>query len=226
MRSDGACCGGASVFPVGKAGGKQRVVWNGTRASLAAARPPRPRHLADLAVFGLLSLQDGAQLRVTKRDCKTWFDQLEVDPAIGSFFGRPKVTRAELISAGLSDADIEGCGGRVDLTTFVPCSQVWPMGFSWSSCVAQETLLTICDMAGLKSHCVLAHDAALPRSLETVFAVATDDLMVFSDAGEGLTVSAAERVERKMFEHGILKNPEKDIDDSLSTTCAGVDLVG
>lgn len=99
------------------------------------------------------------------------------------------------------------------------------MGFSWSSCVAQETLLTICEDGGLRSECVLAHDASLPRSLKTVFAVATDDLMIFSDAGPELTVRAAEQVESAMVRNGIATNPDKDVDDALNTTCVGVNLV-
>ena len=97
-----SCRGGASVIPVGKAEGKQRVVWNGTRVSLAAARPPVPLHLADSASFGMLDVSNGVQLRVTKRDCKTWFDQLSVCEDIGCFFGRPRVSRSELLGAGLS----------------------------------------------------------------------------------------------------------------------------
>ena len=76
LRLASQCNGGASVFAVGKAGGKQRVVWNGTKLSAAASRPPAPRHLADPAAVGMLDLADADVLRVTKRDCRTWFDQL------------------------------------------------------------------------------------------------------------------------------------------------------
>ena len=139
LRLSATCLGGASVFPVGKTGGKQRVVWNGTRVSAAAARPPTPLHLADPACFAMLDLKSGTQLRVTKRDCKTWFDQLAVHPDIGDYFGRPRVTRQELYDVGFTDIDIVTFGGDGGLASFVPCSNVWPMGFSWSSCVAQST---------------------------------------------------------------------------------------
>ena len=85
--------------------------------------------------------------------------------------------------------------------------------------------MTICEESGLCSDLVLAHDAPLPLTLETVFAVATDDLMVFSDSGPGTTLEAAQRVEAAMVLNGIQKNPDKDVDDVLSTTCVGVDLV-
>ena len=219
------CRGGASVFPVGKAGGKQRVVWNGTRVSLAAARPPAPLHLADPASFGLLDVPTGVQLRVAKRDCKTWFDQLAVSNDIGDFFGRPRVSRAELIEGGLTPDEILDSGGLDENDSFIPCSRVWPMGFSWSYCVAQSTLLAICEEAGLRDRHVLACDSPLPTSLSLAFAVATDDLMIFSDAGPCLTDVVARKVEDVMLARGIVKNPDKDVDDTLSTTCVGVDLV-
>ena len=209
LRLDVACRGGASVFPVGKLGGKQRVVWNGTRVSEAAARPPAPPHLADPACFGMLDLASNLKLRVTKRDCRTWFDQLAVHEEVGRFFGRPRVTRAELLKAGLSIADIRKAGGIDAVDVFVPYSGVWPMGFSWSSCVAQSTLMGVCARAGLTQDYVLAADLPLPEDLSLAFAVATDDLMIFSSGPEDVTTRAAEAVERVMAKHGVAKTPDK-----------------
>ena len=107
------------MFPVGKAGGKQRVFWNGTRVILAAARPPAPLHLAGPASFGMLDVPSGYQLRVIKRDLNTWFDQLLlVCQDIGCFIGRPRVSRSELLGAGLSDGDIRAFGGVAELDAF------------------------------------------------------------------------------------------------------------
>ena len=195
LRLASSCKGGASVFPVGKSAGKQRVVWNGTRVSLAASRPLSLLHLADPASFGLLDVPSGVQLRATKRDCKTWFDQLAVHQDIGEYFGRPCVSRSELFERGFTREEILSFGGPDDLDSFVPCSKVWPMGFSWSSCVAQSTLLSICEEAGLRDRQVRACDSPLPDSLDLAFAVATDDLMIFLDAGAGNTVGAAKLVE-------------------------------
>ena len=138
LRLSASCKGGASVFPVGKAGGKQRVAWNGTRVSLAASKPPPPRNLADPAAFGMLDIAETSTLRVTKRDCRTWFDQLSLSDELGSFFGRPALTRAELNSLGVSDAEIVSLGGDDRASSFFPCYKVWPMGFAWSSCIAQD----------------------------------------------------------------------------------------
>ena len=109
---------------------KHRVVWNGTRVSLAASHPLSPLHLADPSSFGLLDVPSGVQLRVTTRDCKTWFDQLAVHQDIGDYFGRPWVSRSELLEQGVTHDEILSFDGPSDLDSFVPCSKVWPMGFS------------------------------------------------------------------------------------------------
>ncbi len=137
------CRGGATVFPVGKTGGRQRLVWHGTRVSLAAAKPPAPRSLATPAVFGLMDLPTGSQLRVSKRDCRTWFDQLALEPEMRPFFGRPRVRLCELLAAGLSAEELrQALGDELDGHDWLmPCAATWPMGFSWSSCtVASATL--------------------------------------------------------------------------------------
>ena len=133
--------------------------------------------------------------------------------------------RSELLAAGLSQSETTAAGDDGLSDGFYPCSRVWPMGFSWSSCFAQETLLAICNITGLDSQVVLANDAPLPRDLSIAFAVATDDLMVFWDLGPGHTTDAVSRFEQSLRRATVLKNPDKDIDDSLNTTCVGVDLV-
>ena len=86
-------------------------------------------------------------------------------------------------------------------------------------------MLSICEESRLRDRHVLACDSPLPNSLSLAFVVATDDLMIFSDAGPGITDAAARKVEDVMLARGIIKNPDKDVDDTLSTTCVGVDLV-
>ena len=144
---------------------------------------------------------------------------------MSAFFGRPRVQRAKLLAAGLSEAELAAFGAQRGVSSLVPCSGVWPMGFSWSSCVAQETLLSIVEWSGLDSTVVLASDAPLPEDLTVAFAVATDDLMVFSDAGPGGTTQAVCDFEASLSACGALKNAEKDVDDALSATCVGIDLV-
>ena len=91
------------MFPVGKSGDRQRAVWHGARVSKAAAPSPFPTHLASPSVFAYIDLGASRNLRVTKRDCRTWFDQLVLPRDLRTFMARPRVTRAELRAAGASD---------------------------------------------------------------------------------------------------------------------------
>ena len=99
------------------------------------------------------------------------------------------------------------------------------MGFSWSSCVAQATLLSIAARAGLDSSRVLAADAPLPETLDLAFAVATDDIMIFSTAGPGALEPVVERFEASLAACGAVQNRTKDVAETLNSTCVGVDLV-
>ena len=121
--------------------------------------------------------------------------------------GRPRVSRAELLDGGLTSDDFLVFGGLDGHESFIPCSRVWPMGFSGSSCVAQLTLLTICEKSGLRDQHVLACDSLFSTSVSLAFAAATDDLMIFSDTGPCITDAAARKVEDVMLARGIVKNP-------------------
>ena len=54
------------------------------------------------------------------------------------------------------------------------------MGFSWSSAIGQQVLLSVCRDAGLSDDIVVAPDADIPASLDLQYGVATDDVMIFS----------------------------------------------
>ena len=223
-----SCTGGGTVFLVKKAGERQRVVWHGSKVSAAASKPPAPQHLASPSVFGFIDLELGKRLRVTKRDCRTWFDQLVLPEDLRLFMARSRVSLAELVEAGGTHEEISEFlrGGTLkDATSFYPLSKNWPMGFSWSSAVAQGTLLAIAADAGLNEDLVWGPDAPLPRSWELGFALATDDLMIFSDTGPGSTQAATARFEKALCEHGAVKYDAKDVDDALNACCMGIDLV-
>ena len=51
----------------------------------------------------------------------------------------------------------------------------------------------------------LASYASLPKELTTAFAGATDGLMIFSDAGPGVMVGKARKVEEAMLDCGAVK---------------------
>jgi len=144
--------------------------------------------------------------------------------------GRPPVTRDELVAGGLSNADItaysvDGFDGAQFGGRLFPLGQTWQMGFSWSSFVAQETLLGIASDAGFTSEYALAPDRDSIPDMGSAFALATDDLMLFSDRGPGATLAMAELLEDSMARHGAVKHSGKDLDDVLNGACIGVELV-
>ena len=217
------------MFPVGKHGTlRQREVWHGSRVSAACADPPKPRWLASPSAFAAIALDEGQRLRAAKRDGRCFFDQLLLPTELRQFMGRPAVQREELIGAGATDQELWTFVDRgVDAarSSFWPCSNVWGMGFAWSSFIAQESLLAVCKRAGLDERHALAPDNDVPTSTDLMFSLATDDVMIFSSSGPGATIAPTLRVEEEMRRAGIVKHEGKDVNDELSTVCVGVELV-
>ncbi|CAE6932940.1 PDE9A [Symbiodinium sp. CCMP2592] len=141
---------------------------------------------------------------------------------------RPPVTSAELeCMAGMDSLEQQKAlepGQTWREGWYYPVSRVWPMGFSWSSFVAQEELLGLCNDAQLTEQQVLSCDTATPETFDLVFGAATDDVMIFSTAGSGVTSGAASRLDAAMECRGIVRNTAKDVNDSLDATCVGVNL--
>ena len=222
--------GGGTVLVVTKPGtGKLREIWHGKRVSQAAAQPFPPRHLASPTALLHMEASADKPLRVSKRDAKCWFDQLALPEELREWMGRPPVSLEELEQYGgmsKSEVALHAQSAVDDAERLFPVSHVWPMGFSWSSHIAQEVLLSCCREAGLGEDCVLACDAPTPSQFVHVFAAATDDAMFFSNAGPGVTSSCAQRFDKVMAERGAIKHPGKDVDDELDATCVGVRLEG
>ena len=86
-------------------------------------------------------------------------------------------------------------------------------------------MLSVCQDAGIPTSSLLACDCVTPTSFELVAAVATDDVMIFSDAGPGTTCEAARAFDAAMDARCAVRNLKKDVDDALCGTCVGVDLV-
>ncbi len=116
-----------------------------------AARPPKPPLLACPASVAGLEADDARTFYVSIRDGKSFFDQLRLPPSLSRAMCRPAVSVGELLSCTEGDEnqmtkdELTKClvdGGDVDNADMVyPAALVFPMGFSWSSCVAQSTML-------------------------------------------------------------------------------------
>ncbi|CAK9033355.1 unnamed protein product [Durusdinium trenchii] len=193
-------------------------VWHGRRVSESASAPPKPRHLASPTALTFLECSDGRPLRLSKRDATCWFDQLKLPSSLRRYMAKPPISTVELVNAGMSVADQrqhmeDGHAWREGLLYPLHC--VWPMGFSWSSYIAQEEMLSVCQDAGIPTSSLLACDCVTPTSFELVAAVATDHVMIFSDAGPGATCEAARAFDAAMDARCAVRNLKKDVDDAL-----------
>ena len=104
--------------------------------------------------------------------------------------GRPVLRSSELLksgSAGTSGFDLqelrELCIGDVNVAhdmEVVPISMVWPMGFAWSSFVAQSTMLEAVISSGVTHEQLLCEESRLPLADGTSVSIATDDVVAFT----------------------------------------------
>ena len=99
------------------------------------------------------------------------------------------------------------------------------MGFSWSSCICQEVVLSYCAQAGLNSSKILADDTDSPNDPSDVFVVATDDVVTFNSNSIEAARRTAVALDAAMTDHGVEKHASKDVNAALNGTVIGVDLV-
>ena len=224
--------GGGTIFGVAKTGSvKVREVWHGSRVSEAAAAPPLPPDLAGPAALVDLECTAADPLRLTKRDGRCLFDQLQLSRSLRPYMGRPPLLVRELRAAGATGAELKlwcrgfRCCG--DGLRIFPVSRCWAMGFSWSSYIAQcLTLNGICRAAGLWSPAVLSLERPTPLDFSETFAVATDDIMVFNRGPLGKLGALGPRIDKAMIDLGVVKNASKDINGVGDEVCIGVALEG
>ncbi|OLP74045.1 hypothetical protein AK812_SmicGene46529 [Symbiodinium microadriaticum] len=220
----------ANVFAAPKANkGRQRKIWDGSVLSEAAARPPKPYRLANPSTFLDILLRPGEELFLSKRDASTFFDSLKVPLRMQEWFGQPPVQVRELLAAGLrlpevlAKTDGLGQASLTDDSFLYPVNVVWPMGFSWSSCVAQETSIGCLREAGVKEHSILSLDNKLPVAQEELCAVATDDVMFFHrHRDRGLRTLG--RLDSVFRSRGVVKNKSKDVTLEATMTGLGCDI--
>ena len=121
--------------------------------------------------------------------------------------------------------------GDCGLNTFVhPCCASCPMGFSWSSYLAQSTLLAQLDQVGLTRSRMLADDLLPPHEGTVRFGLATDDVMIYDRAApdvDSTTMAGhhyATELDRQLERAGIERHPKKDENGVASTTVIGIDV--
>jgi hypothetical protein len=161
----------AGVFAVGKQGsGRLREVWNGRSITEAAARPPKPPLQANPAALAELEASAERPLWMSGRDARVFFDQLMAPTELRRWFGRPAVALAELARGELFltldelDRFVGDHRSLAPSFRLTPVSTAWPMGFGWSSFVAQSFMVSCCRDAGFSDSQMLTEEGKLPPS--------------------------------------------------------------
>jgi len=221
----------ASVFAVGKRGKtSQREVWSGGLVSDHARRPPKPPRLGNPAMFAHIVKEPGRSLVFAKRDAKAFFDQLRLPEKLRPYFGRPRVQASELATAlGCAVGDLSewiddlGKASLKPSTMLTPVNTVWPMGFSWSSFIAQSVMVAACLDAGIDEQALLCLEEPPPAHSGEWVTVATDDVIMVHDSKEG-SRSCTQRLDAALARRGIEKNSTKDVDAAERVEALGCEL--
>ena len=187
----------ADTFVVAKRNGvRLREVWNGGKITDAAVPPIKPPMQVTPSALSLLEATDDRPLWLICRDGRVFFDQLQVPPAMRPYFGRPMVAVSDLIDPppcesgatadiGLNNVELDGflVDGPLqhDETHVTPIACSWPMGFGWSSYVAQSTMVATCLNAGFHEESFLSDERLMLPNGQHVLAVATDDVSLFEN---------------------------------------------
>ena len=229
----------ATVFAVGKKqNDKQREVWNGARITEMALPPPAPPLLANPAALGELCSSDDRPLFASGRDARVFFDQMRVGEAMQDAFGRPPLHIGELLDPELGSEyvftmeSLEAfCRPDVFLdasSEVTPLCATWPMGFGWSSFLAQSIMSSCAMEAGLAEGQFLCEERVPSFPDMPTISVATDDVLLFQRLPQGTDLSqeakpldALDAVFRKL---GIIPHEGKAFDLSPDCTALGIQL--
>ena len=185
--------------------------------------------LATPCSFPRLEVPCGKVMLLSKKDCRWFFDQLLLPPAIQPWTGRPPITVQELITVGgLTPEEVAsflpGVARVRGRDVFYPVSRVWCMGFAWSSFVAQYTLLACCRSAGFRDSVCLCDERPTPDEASEAYALATDDVMHFTTSGPELSKMRMDDLDEALVSVGSEKHPFKDELAVTDGTCLGTDL--
>jgi len=83
------------------------------------------------------------------------------------------------------------------------------MGFAWSSFVCQATSVAVCGTGGLQEEDLLADDLGAPADTGRAAAVATDDIVVFTNRSQADAIDFGRSLDRSMTHHGITNKLQK-----------------
>ncbi len=231
-------CNGES-FAVSKRGGqRQREVWHGGRISELALAPPHPPLLANPAALGELCGSDDVPLAASSRDCMVFFDQLRSPIELRPYFGKPPLEAGDLSDEilgegnGMGLAELQGFlpPGSVirDDTVLHPRCAAFPMGFSWSSFIAQSVSTKCVMEIPVGPDRFLVEQGVQPSVGPPCFSVATDDTFCFERLADDQllgTMSAEMGLLDEIFaRRNILIQETKSLNRQRNCTVLGIEL--
>lgn len=210
--------------------GSQRKIWNGSQLSGMANQPPKPEFLANPSSFLDIHVEPSEPIWYSKRDAETFFDILQVPPDLQTWFGQTPVAAGDLCAAMGSSLDSLGSLvddlGKQQLAAkdlLHPVHTVWPMGFSWSSAIAQSTTLSIVEAAGVGKRHVLSMDQPPPADQTELVLVATDDT-VFAHRDIARGSQTLRQFDASMANASIPRKRSKDITLVENITALGCEI--
>ena len=143
------------------------------------------RRLANPASLPHIRVKPGQRLYFSKRDAASFFDALEAPPTLRAWFGCPGVRAGHLareLGIGLGElmSYIDDAHGRLidGGAILFPCITSWPMGFAWSSAVAQDVSLHALIETGLPTEQILCDMHVLPKDHSELALICTDDTIL------------------------------------------------
>lgn len=240
----GGCLAEADTFYVRKSDGTHlREVWNGGQLTRAARCAPIPPLQACPAALSTLEASADRPVWMSTRDGRAFFDQLRVPDHMQRLFGRRPIAVADLLApppceSGAKPADactlaeLSGYvidGSAVDPAgALVPVGNTWPMGFGWSSYIAQSTTVHSCKIGGRGSDSFLCGERLLGPDVYHAVAVATDDINSFDRMSPAERAALEELplagIDRAWQDMGIVGHAGKATDAVLNGRVLGVML--
>ena len=169
--------------------------------------------VSQVSSFLDVEIQPDEQVFYSKRDAATFFDVLQVPPELQTWFGQPPLYVSELVAGGLTLSDIASFGNMPERQLepkmlLFPVHAFWPMGFSWSSAVAQSTTVQTCVKAGISEDAILSPDYELPHTFDETCFVATDDTVLMHKS-RARGKHTLDRLDKAFEENGIPRNKGK-----------------
>ena len=159
---------------------------------------------------------------------------MRLPEALRAFTGQPYVLLSELTdsASGLTRDEVAEhvLDGTLPLgdCELTPVSLAWPMGFGWSSFVAQSYMVDCCLEAGVELPQLITEEGHLPVSGRPAVSIATDDVLHYLQASPEEVALLDElplsRLDSVWDARGLLRNEGTTFDLQQEATALGIRL--